>query len=81
MTEKDQELYTNHGYTDLREINGMTCGVMRFIFTCGVCYGLDDTGYVGRYCFDTHQNAELFLHDWDGVTNPVVGEDGCKAIK
>ena len=74
-------MFTEHGYTNLREINGMSCGVSRFLFTCGVCYGLDEVGYVGRYCFDTHQNASLFLKEWDGVTNPVIGEDGCKAIK
>jgi len=74
-------LIRGHGYTDLREINGMTCGVMRFLYTCGVCYGLDETGYVGRYCFDTHQNACLFLKDWDGLKTPQVGTDGCTAVK
>lgn len=57
------------------------CGVFRFMYTVGVCFGIDETGYEGRYCFDTAQNAMLFLEFWDGRTAPVVGEDGCTAIK
>lgn len=81
MTDSEEEILANHGYTNLREINGIACGVMRMLFTHGVCYGLDEYGYAGRYCFDTHLNASLFLKEWDGVTDPVIGEDGCKAIK
>lgn len=70
------------GYTDLtwRKPAGV-CGILRFIYTVGVCYGLDETGRRGRFCFDTMQNAQLFLKDWNGVTLPKVGEDGCTAIK
>jgi len=81
MTELLEQTLAGHGYTELRVINGMVCGLSRFIYTVGVCYGLDSTGYVGRYCFDTHQNASLFLKDWDGVSTPEVGIDGCTAIK
>ena len=70
------------GYTDVtwREGAGV-CGLRRFIYTVGVCYGLDETGCAGRFCFDTEQNARLFLMDWDGSTPAEVGIDGCKAIK
>ena len=72
----------NNQYENVREvIPGFICATHRFLFTCGVCCGLDETGYTNRFCFDTMQNAELFLKDWDGNTVPVVGEDGCKAIK
>lgn len=81
MNNLEEHMFTEHGYTQLRHINGMACGVMRFIYTCGVCFGLDDTGYVGRYCFDTYQNASLFLKDWDGLSTPKVGVDGCTAVK
>jgi len=77
----EQLVLAGHGYTNLRKVNGLVCGIMRFIYTVGVCYGLDETGYVGRYCFDTHQNAALFLGEWDGKVLPVIGEDGCTAIK
>ena len=74
------QLFVN-GYQGMREIDGMVCATMRFLFTVGVCYGIDETGYRGRFCFDSYQNAELFLKDWDGKTLPVIGEDGCTAIK
>ena len=76
-----EERIAENGYTDIRIINGMICGISRFIYTCGVCYGLDETGYVGRYCFDSHQNAALFLKDWDGLATPKIGVDGCTAVK
>lgn len=70
------------GYQNLKNLDGNLCGVMRMLFTVGVMYGIDEQGnYRGRFCFDTYQNAELFLQDWDGHTLPVVGEDGCKAVK
>jgi len=72
----------SQGYEHLREIPGVGwCGVGRFIFTCGVCFGLTETGVRGRFCFDTHACAALFLRDWDGKTYPSVGLDGCTAIK
>lgn len=75
------ELVRN-GYSDLRLVPGRgVCGILRFMYTCGVCYGMDATGREGRFCFDTMQNAQLFLHDWDGTTEPTVGLDGCTAIK
>lgn len=68
-------------YQNIRLINGMICGTKRMMFTVGVFYDLDDAGYHGLFCFDTEQNAKLFLQSWDGKTPPTIGEDGCKAIK
>ncbi len=75
------DLAIGEGYTNVRVIDGVICATMRFIYTVGVCYGIDSTGYRGRFCFGTQLEADLFLIEWDGVTLPVVGEDGCKAIK
>ena len=69
------------GYREIQYINGMLCGIQRYMFTVGVCVDMDETGYRMRFCFDTWQNAFLFLNEWDGVTLPVVGDDGCTAIK
>lgn len=69
------------GYREVRYVNGMLCGIQRYMFTVGVCVDMDETGYAGRFCFDTWQNAYLFLEEWDGKTPPVVGLDGCTAIK
>ena len=75
------ELVRN-GYSDLRVVPGRgVCGLHRYIYTVGVCYGMDMTGMKGRFCFDTEQNARLFLKDWDGETIPEVGVDGCTALK
>lgn len=67
--------------TDMCMKNGMVCGIERFIYSLGVSFGLDGHYRHGRFCFDTLQNARGFLEDWDGKTYPVVGVDGCKAIK
>ena len=69
------------GYTHVREIDGMVCGLMRFIYTVGVCFKIDETGYGGRFCFSNRYLALAFLKEWDGETPPVIGEDGCVAIK
>lgn len=70
------------GYSDLKLVGDRgVCGIIRFMYTVGVCYGMDATGREGRFCFDTMQNAQLFLKDWNGITEPTIGEDGCTAIK
>jgi len=81
MTPELEQLLINNGYKNFREIDGMVCATLRFIFTVGVCYGLDESGCRGRFCFENQLFAELFLKEWDGITPPVVGEDGCTAIK
>ena len=68
-------------YENVREIDGVVYGIRRFMYTVGVCGGIDETGYSGRFCFSSHMNATLFLMNWDGHTLPVIGEDGCTAIK
>ena len=71
------------GYGDVRVINNKVCGTFRLLYTHSVMVDIDSDGNYdgGRICFDTHQNAALFLADWDGKTRPVVGVDGCKADK
>lgn len=82
MIDHDLERFLlSEGYTNLRDIEGMVCGCYRFIFTSGVCYGIDFGGLAGRFCFDTKANARLFLKEWDGIEKPIVGLDGCTAIK
>ena len=70
------------GYSDIKVAGPRgVCAVLRQLVTVGVFYGCDEYGVAGRICFDTMQNARLFLKDWDGTTEPTVGEDGCTAIK
>ena len=77
----NEQAAIDNGYSHIREIDGVVCGLMRFMYTVGVCYGIDAVGYSGRFCFSNHLNAVMFLQEWDGATPPVIGEDGCTAIK
>lgn len=84
MTDRSSKewMEQHHGYSNVRLVEGRgLCGLMRQAFTTGVFVNLEEYGHSGRICFDTWQDAELFLRDWDGKTHPVVGEDGCTAIK
>ena len=69
------------GYYHVTLVDGMWCGIRRQMFTVGVFIDMDESFVAGRYCFDTAADAEYFLEEWNGRTVPVVGEDGCTAIK
>lgn len=58
------------GFTHIRVINGKICGIKRFIFTTGLVIGLDDVGYVGRYCYENHSDAVAALNEWNGNGDP-----------
>lgn len=66
-----KEKLEKEGYILVREIEGRGwCGIMPFLFTFGLCYGLDDTGYRGRWCYTTGVEAAVRLAEWDGVGDP-----------
>ena len=49
-------------YTNVRWIEGLGyCGLRRFIFTTGLCYGLDETGFEGRWCYERFTDAKEAL--------------------
>lgn len=76
------EILSQNGYTRLRWLSGRGwTGLQRFLYTWGVCYGLDESGYVGRICFDNPTSASGFINEWDGVDLPSIGEDGVTAHK
>lgn len=58
------------GYRELREINGVLCGLCRFAFTTGLVVGLDDVGYERRYCYEHAADAALALQEWSGEGHP-----------
>lgn len=64
-----------------KTVNGSVIGVQRFIFTYGILLDLNNHFYRQRYCFDSLQNAIGFYNDYDGSQVPIVGIDGCTAIK
>lgn len=58
-------------YFDYRIIPGRgIVGLMRFVFTIGLVYGIDEDFYEGRYCFHTLADAREALNSWDGVGDP-----------
>jgi hypothetical protein len=73
----DLKLFLHHnGYSFLREqevemMNGSCIvGLRRFLYSVGLCYGIDDDGFVGRYCFETMSEAIHALEKWNGQKFP-----------
>lgn len=61
------------GYVNVRFIEGRGyCGLRNFIFTLGLCYGLDDTGFYGRWCYpkDLAIFGVIAYSKWDGNGDP-----------
>lgn len=80
------EFLVQNGYTHIKYIEGFGwCALKRFMYTVGVLHGLTVGGVTGRFCFDTMDNAKLFLDDLAAngtkAKMPIVGLDGCTAIK
>lgn len=67
----DSEFFKKNGYSDVRMIQGKGwCGLRRFIFTTGLVVGIDEVGYVGRYCYKHHAGAKEALKSWSGKGDP-----------
>lgn len=65
---------SEQGYYNVRHIEGRgLCGLMRFTFTTGLVYGLNEYSYTGRYCFDNLTDAKQSLKEWDGAGDPPGG--------
>jgi hypothetical protein len=77
------ELLEKEGYRKLRYVQGVGwCGLMPMLFTTGIMLDLDEIGPAqGRYCFSEWAEAAHFLENWDGITEPVAGVNGCTANK
>lgn len=77
------QIIEDNGYQELRYVEGVGwCALLQYLYTVGVFLDLDKAGPAqGRYCFAEWSDASHFLKHWDGITEPVVGENGCKAIK
>ena len=67
--------------TEHKIIDGELYAVQPFMFTYGVLLKLEMNMYLGRYCFDSLVCAKAFFDQYDGSQMPVVGVDGCTAIK
>jgi hypothetical protein len=66
-----KEKLLKDGYFSLIEIPGKgLCGLFRFIYTTGLCIGLNEYSYEGRYCFKNGLEALHSLNQWDGTGDP-----------
>lgn len=72
MTDETKSCLESEGYNHLREIPGKgVCGIRQFLFTYGLVTGLDDSGYMGRYCYNSEVEALYALDKWDGTSDPI----------
>jgi len=63
-----------NGYYNLKVIEGKgICGLQNFIYTIGLCYGIDEIGYYGRYCFPKEFTLDsiIALSVWNGKEDPA----------
>jgi hypothetical protein len=61
----------DEGYFELRHIDGVGwCGLYRFAFTVGLVTGMNEYGYVGRYCYENLSDAKEALKEWNGKNDP-----------
>lgn len=69
-----KEELESYGYFQLKVVEGRgICGLQVFMFTVGLCYGLDETAFKGRWCYpkDLSIDAVLALAVWDGKEDPA----------
>lgn len=69
-----REQLENDGWLHLRVVEGRgICGFCPFIYTMGLCYGVDNVGWFGRWCYPHAEayNAYLAFAVWDGKEDPL----------
>lgn len=50
--------------------NGVKISLEQFLFTYGLCYGVDETGYEYRYCYEDLGQALTDFLLWTGEGDP-----------
>jgi hypothetical protein len=73
MTEELEQFLTENEYVELREIEGRgICGLRNFMFTIGLCYGLTEHDYAGRFCYPRPFTMDAIeaIKTWDGKGDP-----------
>ena len=71
LTKSFIDFLQTEGYSMIRVVPGRgVCAIKRFIFTTGLCIGLVETGYKGRYCYETFAEAQRDICTWDGEDDP-----------
>ena len=71
MEDLKKYLKKEEGYEVLLEVpNKGLCGIMRYMFTWGLVYGIQKQVYEGRYCYPSYEDAILALAMWKGEGDP-----------
>jgi hypothetical protein len=59
------------GYQFVRQLpTGVWVGIRPMLYTTGLFVGLDETGYVSRYCYEHFRDAVTDCLSWTGVGDP-----------
>jgi len=71
MTEVTAEFLQSMGYAMPRLLpTGEWAGLRKYIYTVGLCVGLDETGLRTRFCYEDAGQALIALLTWDGEGDP-----------
>lgn len=64
LDEVHRKFYEDQGYALPIKIHGRVCALSKFIYTTGIVVGMDETGYVCRYCYETPNEALTAFLEW-----------------
>lgn len=71
LTPELQATLEREGYQYICEKKNVgVCGLLKFIYTTGLCIGLDEYGYHGRFCYESGRDALVDIISWDGDGAP-----------
>lgn len=73
LTPELRTFLTSNGFFELREINGVVCGLCIYYATVGVVYELTESSPGRRYCFKEYTDAYASLQ---ATTDPSVHASG-----
>lgn len=62
------------GYTSPKLINGVWCGILRLVFNTGLVVGIDEYGYLYRYCYHTFKEANEALLKYNDINEHPPGD-------
>lgn len=70
-TEAMKNFLEEQGYSLVKELPEKGwAGICRMAYTVGLFFGLDISGYYGRYCYPTWEDAAQAIKQWDGSGYP-----------
>ena len=68
------DFLVEQGYSNIRFLPNGVVGLIRLLYTTGLCIGLNDVGWEERYCYPNRElaiGACNALHDMDD--EPLIG--------